>query len=214
MRMQHVGALARTVTTGAAPRVLAGPAALSGGLLWVPYGVGEMLQPWGEDTRFLEELGYEIIVDLLLFRVYSLPGSLALLLCTLALLGGFGRRNLPERIGRAGRILASAALVLAALSIAGVVVSFDPLFTAPRIFGTLALGAATTLAAIERGRADEPWSGTALLLTVGLLGLFLLPLWPLVFAVEVMPAGVGAAVLALFGLGWMLLGYRLWAEPS
>ena len=47
------------------------------------------------------------------------------------------------------------------------------------------------------------------LLALGLLGLFLLPLWPLVFAGEVVPEAGGAGIIALFGLGWVLVGYQL-----
>jgi hypothetical protein len=47
------------------------------------------------------------------------------------------------------------------------------------------------------------------LLAIGLLGLFLLPLWPLVHALAWMPAGGGAGIIALFGLGWTLTGSGL-----
>ena len=188
-----------------------GVAAALGGLLWVPYGVFEMLQPWGTDTVYREDRGYEVVTDDLLYWVYSLPGSLALMFTTLALLGLFPLLGLR---GRAGRILAYAALALAILSIGGLAIRFDPLFTAPRIFGTLALGAAMLLAGIEARRevALRGWAAT--LLVLGLLGLFLLPLWPLVFALEVLPEGGGAGIIALFGLGWVLMGHRLWSRPG
>lgn len=181
-----------------------------GGLLWVPYGVFEMLQPWGIDTVYRDDKGYEVVTDALLYWVYSLPGSLALMLTTWALLGVLAQLGLR---GRAGRILAYAALALAILSIGGLAIRFDPLFTAPRIFGTLALGAATLLAGIEARRRVLLRGWATVLLVLGLLGLFLLPLWPLVFAVELVPEGGGAAVIALFGLGWVLVGYRLWSQP-
>ncbi len=191
-------------------------AAVLGGLLWMPYGVFEMLQPWGDDTVYRDDRGYEVVTDTLLYHLYSLPGSVALLLTSLGLLGVFARLGLPTgRTSRIGLVLAYAALVLALLSAAGVVVRFDPLFTAPRIFGTLALGAATLLAGIEARRTDAVagwWS--AALLALGLLGLFLLPLWPLVHAIEIAPEEVGAGVIALFGLGWVLVGYRLWLSHA
>ena len=191
-----------------------GAAAVLGGLLWAPYGVFEMLQPWGADTVYRDERGYEVVTDSWLYWLYGLPGSLALLLTALGLLGVFARLGLPiGRPGRTGLVLAYAALGLAALSVAGLLVLFDPLFTAPRIFGTLALGAATLLAGIEARRAGADRSWSAGLLALGLLGLNLLPLWPLVFVVGVVPEGGGAAVIALFGLGWALVGYRLWSRP-
>jgi len=64
-------------------------ATMLGGGLWVPYGVFEMLQPWGVDTVYRDDKGYEVVTDALLYWVYSLPGSLALMLTTLALLGVF-----------------------------------------------------------------------------------------------------------------------------
>ncbi len=188
----------------------AGPAAVVGGVLWVPYGVFEMLEPWGTDTVYREDVGYALITDTPLYRIYSLPGALALLLTTLGLLGVLALLRLPG--GQGGRVrvgLAYVAVALGILSLVGVVVLFDPLFTAPRIFGTLALGAATILAGIEAsGTGPRPGWGVPLLV-LGLLGLFLLPLWPLVYAVELMPEKGGAALIALFGTGWVVLGLAL-----
>lgn len=192
-----------------------GAAAALGGLLWVPYGVFEMLQPWGADTVYRDDRGYEVVTDAPLYWLYSLPGSLALLLTALGLLGALALLGLPAgRASSVGRILAYVALGLAVLSVAGLVVHFDPLFTAPRIFGTLALGASTVLAAVDARRAGAATGWAAGLLALGLLGLFLLPLWPLVFAVGAVPEGGGAAVIALFGLGWALAGWRLRSQPG
>jgi hypothetical protein len=192
-----------------------GAAAALGGLLWMPYGVFEMLQPWGIDTVYRDDRGYEVVTDTLLYWVYSLPGSLALLLTALGLFGVLALLGGPAGRPRSvGRVLTYVALALAVLSLAGLIVRFDPLFTAPRIFGTVALGAATLLAGIEARRAGAAPGWAAALLALGLLGLFLLPLWPLVFAIEVVPEGGGAGIIALFGLGWVLVGHRLWSRPS
>ena len=192
-----------------------GPVAILGGLLWVPYGVFEMLEPWGTDTVYRDELGYAAIADGRLFVAYSLPGSLALLLTALGLLGAVRRLRLSAcRTGRIGRILAYVALALGALSLAGVGALLDPLFTAGRIFGTLALGVATMLAGVAARRVGAPPDWVAALLLLGLMGLFLLPLWPLVYAVELLPTSAGAAFIVLFGLGWALLGYRLRTAPA
>jgi hypothetical protein len=59
---------------------------------------------------------------------------------------------------------------------------------------------------------DQGWPVT--LLALGLLGLFLLPVWPLVYAVEVAPECAGAGVIDLVGPGWSLMGHRLWSRPS
>ena len=192
-----------------------GMAAGIGGLLWVPYGVFEMVQPWGIDTVYRDDRGYEVVTNAWLYWVYSLPGSLALLLTAAGLLGVFTLLRLPVgRASRTGIVLAYAALALAVLSVVGLVILFDPLFTAPRIFGTLALGAGTLLAGVEARRAGAARGWAAALLALGLLGLFLLPLWPLVFAVEVVPEGGGAGIIALFGLGWALVGHRVWSRAS
>ncbi|MDQ3656292.1 MAG: hypothetical protein M3457_14600 [Chloroflexota bacterium] len=193
----------------------AGAAAMLGGLLWIPYGVFEMLKPWGVDTVYRDDRGYELVTDSLLYWVYNLPGSLALFLSTLGLLGAFTMPGLSSgRTGGLSRILVYTALTLAVLSVVGVVTQFDPLFTAPRIFGTLALGTATFLAGVNAHRAGAAPVWTISLLALGLLGLFLLPLWPLVHAIEVMPESGGAGIIALFGLGWGLLGHRIRSRPS
>lgn len=185
-------------------------AAVLGGLLWIPYGIFEMLEPWGTDTVYRDDLGYEVITDTPSFVAYSLPGSLALLLTSLGLFGVFALLELPaHRACRIGRVLIYVALALALLSILGVLVLFDPLFTTGRIFGSLALGAATLLIGIDaRARGVAPnWIVTLLIL--GLMGLLLLPLWPLVHALQMVPEGAGAAFIVVYGLGWMLTGYRL-----
>ncbi len=192
-----------------------GATAAIGGVLWVPYGVFEMMQPWGIDTIYRDDRGYEVVTDAWLYWVYSLPGSLALLFTALGLLGVVAVRGpRTSRAGRSGVVLAYAALALAILSLAGLILRFDPLFTAPRIFGTLALGAGTLLAGIEARRVGAARSGAAALLVLGLLGLFLLPLWPLVFALEVVPEGGGVGIFPLFGLGWVLVSHRLWSRAS
>jgi hypothetical protein len=206
---------AETKRASALVRSSCGLAAVLGGLLWVPYGAFEMLKPWGVDTVYREDLGYEVVAAALLYRVYSLPGGLALLLTAIGLFGVFGPLGLPAgRTGRTSLGLTYVAMALAVLSVVGVVAQFDPLFTGPRIFGTLALGVATLLTGVGARRTGAASSWTSALVAVGLLGLFLLPLWPLVFAVEVVSEVAGAGVIALFGLGWALVGNLLWSGPG
>ena len=111
-------------------------------------------------------------------------------------------------------MLGYVSLVLGGLSLAGVIAGFDPLFTGPRIFGTMTLGAATLLAGITSRRASTVSITGANLVGLGLLSLFLFPLWPLVYAVELVPAGLGATIIAAFGLGWAAIGYRLWPHHA
>ena len=37
--------------------------AVLGGVLWVPYGVFVMLEPWGPDVVYRDELGYAQVID-------------------------------------------------------------------------------------------------------------------------------------------------------
>ncbi len=174
---------------------------LIGGALWAPYGLFAMFSPWGEDTPYREDRGYELVINAGLYRIYSLPGGLALLLTSVGLLGTLSALGLVGRSGRTGRLLARVAVALAVLSLLGVIMLVDPVFTASWLFGSLALGAATFVAGYRCRRHA--------LLILGLAGMSLLPLWPLIYAVEVLPPGAGAAFIALFGLGWAAMGYRL-----
>jgi hypothetical protein len=193
----------------------AGPAAVAGGLLWVPYGVLEMLEPGGADVVYRPELGYSLVVDAARFVAYSLPGALALLLTAVGLLGVFALLGPPAgRPGASGRVLAYVALALGVLSLAGVAALFDPVFTAGRVFGSLALGAATLLAGFGARRAGTSPGWTLGHVALGVMGLLLLPLWPLVYAVGPVSPAAGAAVIALFGLGWVALGYTLWSARA
>ena len=189
---------------------LSGLAAMVGGALWVPYGIFEMQEPWGADVAYRDDVGYSLITDASLFLTYSMPGGLAVLLTSLGLLDVFARLGASAGlIDRIGTILTYIAVVLAVLSVAGVIALFDPLFTVGRVFGTLALGTATFLAGVGalRSRMDQGW--TAALLCLGIAGIFLFPLWPLVYALQWVPQAAGAAYMVLFGLGWTVLGYRM-----
>jgi hypothetical protein len=79
-----------------------GLTALLGGVLWVPYGIFEMLEPWGGDVVYRDDVGYSVITNAPLFVAYSLPGSLAVLLTSLGLLGVLAL--LGASVGRTGRI--------------------------------------------------------------------------------------------------------------
>jgi hypothetical protein len=104
------------------------------------------------------------------------------------------------------------AVALAFLSLGGVIALFDPVFTAGRIFGTLALGVAAFLTGVAARRGGAARGSAVALLALGLLGMFLLPLWPLPDAVQWVPEAAGAALIALFGPGWATLGWALWSR--
>lgn len=177
--------------------------AVVGGGLWIPYGAFELVQPWGADTRYDADRAYDVVVDRGLHHLYSLPGSLALLLCAVGLL------VLLRRLGvhsRAARLASGGACALASISAAGVLLGFDPAFTGARILGTVLLGIALLTAgrAASRTRGATAWQLP--LVSLGGVALFLLPVWPLVFALQWLTPGAGAAIIALHGWGWMIVG--------
>jgi hypothetical protein len=174
-----------------------------GGALWVAYGVLELVQPWGADTRYDEARGYDVVVDRGLHLLYSLPGSLALLLCAAGLLALLRRFEVDSR---ATRVAIRVTAGLAVLSAAGVLLAFDPVFTTGRVLGTVVLGIGLLAAGRAAGRAAGATAWRSPFVALGLVALFLLPLWPLVFAVQWLSPGAGAAVIGLHGLGWMVLG--------
>lgn len=82
------------------------------------------------------------------------------------------------------------------------------MFGAPIGLGTPLLGVAAVLVGAGRGPV---WDATkTLLIAVGALGLFHLPLRLLVSAAEIIPPAVGAAIIGLFGIGWVALGWVAW----
>ena len=182
-------------------------AAIAGGLLWIAYGIFELLTPFGLETAYDDSRGYEVISDRLLHITYSLPGALAVLLSAVALLGLL-RGGATVVDARLPCGLGWLAVACGGLAVVGVAIGFDPLFTGPRVFGTLALGFGTLLAA----RALTPRDRRRHLALLGVGGIALLPLWPLIYAVQLLPAAAGAAVIACFGLGWIALGVRLRAR--
>lgn len=182
-----------------------------GGLLWIPYGVFEMLQPWGIHKAYGHEQGYDVVTDSLLYLLYSLPGSLALMLTAVSLLGICRHRALGTGgTVTASRALAVIALLVGGLSLIGVALEFDPLFTGPRLVGTMALALGILLAGWAARRAGSAATSGWVLIAVGLLGVFLFPLWPLVNGLALVPAWFAAAVVALFGLSWVVVGSQRW----
>lgn len=174
-----------------------------------------MLRPGGVDVVYRESRGYSVVVDTSLFLLYSLPGSLALILTGIGLLGlvEHFRRHSNVR-SRATRGFAYIAVGLGLISLVGVAVLFDPVFTAGRVFGTLSLAIAVilTAAAAPRGNAGGTWVVTLML--VGAIGVFLLPVWPLVYALGCLSEAAGALSIALFGAGWIVVGWRLWGDAA
>jgi hypothetical protein len=177
------------------------------------YGVFLMVKPWGAAEVYRDDLGYQLVTNVSLFWLYNLPGTVAIFLTAPGLVGIVTRYKLPvSRAGKIGIILTYITFGLAGLSLVGLVTLIAPLAFASKAFGSLTLGAATFLIGFDMQRANKvsPWK-TAFLIILGFMGLLLLPLLPLVFALELIPAGLAAGFIAGFGLGWVLLGYVFWS---
>lgn len=190
-----------------ARRYVLGAGLALGGILWAVYGALTMLTPWGEEVRYSEDRGYSIVTDDSLFVGYNGPGAAALLLTTVAMLALAGRLGTgPRRAAAASTVCLWIAVVLAMLTAVGVVILSDPLFTAGRVFGAFFLGLAMVLlgwATAPDGSASGRWIATTGALMVGLL-----PLWPLVYAVRVVPAWGGAAYFGVLGLACLAVAAR------
>lgn len=189
--------------------------AMLGGVLWIPYGILTMLHPWGVDVVYSEARGYSIVVNPALFLAYSLPGGLALALTSVGLIGILAHLRTNRR-GRGASVSAYIALALGVLCLLGAVILFDPVFTAGRIFGTVVLGVATVLAAVVAHERKASRAFVGALLFVGVLGLFLLPLWPLVYALQWLAPIQAVWFFVFFGVGWVIVGWHLWrpARPA
>lgn len=194
----------------AAPAVSRAPwwpvAALgTGGVLWGVHGPLTMLQPWGEEVRFSESRGYSVVVDDALFVLYNGPGAAGLLLTALGVLAL--RRRLRSRrphLAALGTVSTRIAIAFGLVSVLGVVALFDPVFTAARVLGALLLGLGCVCLAVGVRGDTPPGRWPTWLAATGALSLGLLPLWPLVYAVEVLPEWAGAAYFGVFALAWLL----------
>lgn len=175
------------------------------------YGILTVHTPWGADVVYREAQGYSIVVHEGLFVLYNLPGGLALVLTSWGLLQVIAHhRQRSGRVDKVTRGLTFGALWLGFASVVAVIAQFDPLFTGARIFGTLLLGVATTMAALMAHKVGADRSWVVVLTLTGLLGLFLLPLWPLVYALAYITAWAASFIIALFGAGWLAVAYLLW----
>lgn len=172
-----------------------------GGILWGVHGVFEMIAPFGTAMVYDSTLGYDLITDRALYLLYGIPGAVALILTSFGLITL--TRGRSGRFVGLGRVLAFATLGSGVLSGLGLAIGSPAMSVAPIGLGTPVLGAAACLVATGARSAER-----GSLLVIGALGLFALPLRPLVYALQVIPLAVGAAIIGLFGLGWVALGWR------
>ncbi len=151
-------------------------AAIVGGLLWSVYSIFEMLRPWGVASVYQEDLGYDRITNVLLFRAYTLPGGASISLIAFGLLGLSRRWKLPmSQRGKFGVVLTYGALGLAILSIVGVLILLTPLAIGGVLFGSITLGVAIFLLALDARSARVAATWKTALLALGVLGAPLVP---------------------------------------
>jgi hypothetical protein len=196
-----------------------GPAVLwamvVGGILWIFYGYFRFMTPQGPDAVWREDLQYSPIVSTELFLLYNLPGVLALLLTAWATLSYLARlRTAHTGLRRAAQILVLLAGLFGLTAAAGLVVLFAPPTMGGISLGVPALGLAlflTGLAAIRDGNGPYGRLGLLgpLLMLLGVIGMITLPLQPLIYAMALLPIAFGTAEFALFGAGWVVLGFSL-----
>lgn len=186
-----------------------------GGILWIVHGCFRFLTPGGPDSVWREDLGYSPIVSTELFLLYNVPGVLALLLTTWATLSYLSTfRTHHAELKRAAQILALVALFFGVIAAVGLVVLFVPPATGGISMGVPFLGLALFLAGlgvIQDGKESygHPRRLGPLLMLLGVIGMLTLPVQPLIYALALLPLAFGTALFAVFGAGWVVLGFTL-----
>lgn len=119
-----------------------------GGTLWMFHGIFEMIKPFGIAVVWQPDLRYDLITNAPLYRVYGVPGALALVLTSLGLVASATRSGRPAAVGR---VLAYATLAVGVLSGVGLALGVPPLSFGSIAFGTPVLGVGAVLVGAGRG---------------------------------------------------------------
>lgn len=188
---------------------------VAGGVLWMVHGYFRFIMPYGPDSAWREDVNYSPIVSTELFLLYNSPGVAALLLTDWATF--WYLRHLPGTrpgLQRTARILAVLAVLFGLIAAIGLAVLFVPPTTGGISLGVPLLGLALLLAGlyVHWDRQDlHGHSGFVgrMLVILGLIGMFTLPVQPLIYALALLPPAVGTAVFALFGAGWVAVAINL-----
>ncbi len=176
---------------------------LTGGLLWMAFGAFEFVRPFGSAVTYDVKLEYDVVVDRSLHLLYAGTGGSALLLTSVGLAGlaagaGDGRR----RVRQVSLVCAYAAGAAAMVTLLGVAFGFDPVSTGFRTLGVLLLSAGTAAAAGASAPFDR--RQVAFLGVLAAVTLLLIVVYPLVYAVEVLPPAGAVLVYVVVGLAWCL----------
>ncbi|MET4637687.1 hypothetical protein [Mycetocola sp. 2940] len=191
---------------------------VAGGILWILHGYLRSMTPLGHDQVWREDLGYSPILSTELFLLYDLPGVLALLLTSWATLSYLTMLRTPRiSLKRAAKLLVILAYIFGLVAAAGLVILFVPPTTAGLNFGIAVLGLALFLAGLAAlkggdGLYGRPGLSGPVLMLLAAIGMFTLPLRPLMYAFALVPLAFGAAVFALYGAGWIVFGIGLRQE--
>lgn len=201
---------------GRRPAVIIGM--ITGGILWILHGYLRFMTPLGPDQVWLEALGYSRILSTELFWLYDVPGVLALLLTSWATLSYLPTLRTPRAgLRRAAKLLVTLALIFGLVAAAGLVILLVAPTTGGLSLGTPLLGLAlflAGLAAVETssGLYGHPRLLRPVLILLGAIGMFTLPLRPLMYAFALAPVAFGVAVFTSFGAGWVVFGIGLRGE--
>lgn len=192
----------------------------TGGVLWIVHGYLRIITPYGPDVVWREDLGYSPIISTELFVLYNLPGALALMLAAWAafsFLSALRRGRSALKI--AAQILVLLAFLLGLVAVAGQLILFSPPTYAGIAFGMPALGVALILTGLMFAREgagiqEHPRLLGPGLMLLGTVGLFILPLWPMMYALNWLPLWFGALIYAACGAGWVIFGVSLRTTPA
>jgi hypothetical protein len=191
-----------------------------GGVLWTFHGYFQYLTPLGPDAVWREDLGYSPILSTELFLLYNVPGVVALLLTSWATLSYVSRlRTAHTGLIRAAQILGLLAFVFGLIAAVGLGVLFVAPTTGGLSLGVPLLGLALFLIGLAvardgKGPYPPPRLLGPLLMLLGAIGMMTLPLRPLMFALAMLPLAFGTTAFALFGAGWVVLGFSLRSRIS
>lgn len=188
---------------------------VAGGILWMVHGCFRFIMPFGPDAEWRADLQYSPILSTERFLLYNSPGVIALLLTAWAAFSYL--RSLPGTrpgLQRTARILAVLAILFGLIAAVGLAVLFVPPTTGGISLGVPLLGLALLLAGLSVLWDRQDLHGHSgffgrMLVILGLVGMFTLPVQPLMYALALLPLAVGTAVFALFGAGWVAVAINL-----
>ncbi len=190
----------------------AGPAGIAGGILWIGGSLLFMTLGGGQ-----QEAEPYAITHMGVYQLSNLVLGLAVLLSAVGLVGLYNRQQ--QRSGAMGKLAAALAYIagvaailhlLSTLTVGALGTAGVGLVWMSQTAGVLTLTLGLILLGITTWRAHvlHRWSGVPL--ATGILGIALSLVGNVLGSANVLLL-IGAV---LFGLGWVLTGYELWAEAA